>query len=98
MDASRYRSYFLRPIDPRHRQYEALRAAVVDEQPMQEVAQRFGYRYDTVRSLVSRFRHQLEAGLLPPFSLRPLGADRRARWLRVSPHLRRRSPRRTRAA
>jgi len=79
MDASSYRSFFLQPTDPRHRQYEALRAAVVDEQPMPEVAQRFGYRYDTVRSLVSRFRHQLEAGLLPPFSLRPLGAGRRDR-------------------
>jgi hypothetical protein len=79
MDASRSRSFFLQPTDPRHRQYEALRAVVVDEQPMQEVAQRFGYRYDTVRSLVSRFRHQLEGGLLPPFSLHPIGADHRAR-------------------
>jgi len=79
MDASGYRSFFLQPTDPRHRQYEALRAVLVDEQPMQEVAQRFGYRYDSVRALVSRFRHRFDAGQLPPFSLRPIGADHCAR-------------------
>ena len=79
MDTARYRSFFLQPTDPRHRQYEALRAVVIDELPMQEVAQRFGYRYDTVRSLVSRFRRQLDAGLLPPFSLHRSAADRHIR-------------------
>lgn len=79
MDGSCYRLFFLQPTDWRHRQYEALRAVLVDEQPMQEVAQRLGYRYDTVRALVSRFRHQLDAGQLPPFSLSPTGADHRVR-------------------
>jgi len=97
MDASHYRSFFLQPTDPRHRQYEVLRAALVDEQPMQEVAQRFGYRYDTVRSLVSRFRHQLDAGQFPPFLLHPTGADRRVRWPRVPQPNPKRSPRRMHA-
>jgi hypothetical protein len=44
MDASRYRSFFLQPTDPRQRQDEVLRAVLVEGQPMQEVAQRFGYR------------------------------------------------------
>jgi len=71
MDPARMRSFFLKPSNPLQRQYEVLRAVLVDEQPMQEVAQRFGYRYDTVRTLVSQFRHQFTAGQLPPFSPRP---------------------------
>ena len=73
MDTARYRSFFLQPCDPRHRQYEALRAVIVDEQPMPQVAQRLGYRPDTVRALVSRFRQQLDAGQRPPFSSRRSG-------------------------
>ena len=71
MDAAPLRSFFLQPSDPLHRQYEVLRAVLVEEQPMQEVAQRFGYRYDTVRALVSQFRRQFTAGQLPPFSPLP---------------------------
>lgn len=70
MDAARMRSFFLQPGDPRQRQYEVLRAVVVEELPMQDVAQRFGYRYDTVRALVSQFGRQFAAGQLPPFSPR----------------------------
>lgn len=97
MDGSRYRSFFLQPTDPRQRQYEALRAVLVDEQPMQEVAQRLGYRYDTVRALVSRFRQQHAAGQLPPFSSHPTAGDRRA-WQSQRRQQRRRSPRPMHAA
>ena len=69
MDAALLRSFFLQPSNPLHRQYEVLRAVLVEEQPMQQVAQRFGYRYDTVRALVSQFGRQFAAGPLPPFSL-----------------------------
>lgn len=69
MDAALLRSFFLQPSNPLHRQYEVLRAVLVEEQPMQEIAQRFGYRYDTVRALVSQFGRQFTAGQLPPFSL-----------------------------
>jgi hypothetical protein len=71
MDAAFLRSFFLKPSNPLQRQYEVVRAVVIDEQPMQEVAQRFGYRYDTVRALVSQFRRQFTAGQLPPFSSLP---------------------------
>jgi hypothetical protein len=71
MDAALLRSFFLKPSNPLQRQYEVVRAVVIDEQPMQEVAQRFGYRYDTVRALVSQFRRQFTAGQLPPFSSLP---------------------------
>ena len=76
MDSARYSSFFLQPTDPRHRQYEALRAVLVDEQPMAAVAQRLGYRHDTVRALVSRFRQQFAANQVPPFSFHPTAADR----------------------
>ena len=68
MDAALARSFFLQPSNPLQRQYEVLRAVVVQELPMQEVAQRFGYRYDTVRALVSQFGRQFAEGQLPPFS------------------------------
>ena len=67
MDDPRYRTFFLQPTDPVHRQYEALRAVLVEQQSMHDVAQRLGYRYDTVRALVSRFRGQFDSGTLPPF-------------------------------
>jgi|HubBroStandDraft_3_1064219.scaffolds.fasta_scaffold848966_1 hypothetical protein len=98
MDGSRYRYFFLQPTDPRHRQYEALRAVLVDEQPMQEVAQRFGYRYDTVRALVSRFRQQHDARQLPPFSSHPTAADRTTWRSQQLQRQRRRSPRPMHAA
>src|SRR5450755_758562 len=69
MDAALLRSFFLQPSNPLHRRYEVLRAVLAEEQPMREVAERFGYRYDTVRVLVSQFREQFAAGQLPPFSL-----------------------------
>jgi hypothetical protein len=71
MDDARYRTFFLAPTDPMHRQYEALRAVIVEQQPMQDVAQRLGYRYDSVRALVSRYRGQFDSGTLPPFSPPP---------------------------
>jgi hypothetical protein len=67
MDDTRLATFFLRPTDPTHRHYEALRAVLVEQQPMQDVATRLGYRYDTVRALVSRFRRQVAAGQPPPF-------------------------------
>lgn len=67
MEGTPYRSFFLEPTDTLHRQYEALRAVFVEQRPMQEAAQQFGYRYDTMRALVSRFRRQCETEQLPPF-------------------------------
>ncbi len=75
VDDGRYSSFFLQPTDPAHRRYEVLRAIFVEHQPMADVAQRLGYRYDTVRTLVSDFRHQLDGGQVPPFSPPRAGAD-----------------------
>ena len=53
MDLSRA---FLSPRNATHRQYEALRAYLVDREPQAEVAQRFGYTLGSFRVLVHEFR------------------------------------------
>jgi hypothetical protein len=75
VDDGHYQTFFLQPTETAHRHYEVLRAILVEHQPMTEVAQRLGYRYDTVRTLVSDFRHQFDAGHVPPFSPARAGAD-----------------------
>ncbi len=61
--ADRHRAFFLRPSLPAHRLYEALRAVVVDGEPVRTVAPRFQYTPGSLAVLCSRFR----AGALPPF-------------------------------
>jgi transposase len=50
------RRFFLEPISPRHRMYEALRAFFLGERSAQDVARAFGYAYGALRNLASRFR------------------------------------------
>ena len=50
--------YFLRPGNPTHRQYEALRAYFVEALPSHEVARRFGYSPGSFRVLCHQFRAQ----------------------------------------
>ena len=59
----RHRAFFLRPSLPAHRLYEALRAVIVDGEPVRSVAPRFHYTPGSLAVLCSRFR----AGALPPF-------------------------------
>lgn len=51
---------FLTPRNATHRQYEALRAYLVDHVPQAEVAQRFGYTVGSFRVLVHQFRQDPE--------------------------------------
>lgn len=53
---SREASFFLAPEKPLHRQYEALRAYVIDGLSSVEVARRFGYTPGAFRVLCHRFR------------------------------------------
>ena len=48
---------FLKPANPTHRQYEALRAYFVDGLPSREAAERFGYTPGSFRILCYQFRH-----------------------------------------
>jgi hypothetical protein len=47
---------FLRPVNPTHRQYEALRAYFVEKLPSAEAAARFGYTVGSFRVLCHEFR------------------------------------------
>ena len=51
------RNFFLSPQFPMQRQYEALRAYLVDEEPSADVARRFGYSAGAFRVLCYQFRH-----------------------------------------
>jgi hypothetical protein len=52
--------FFLEPSHTRQRQYEALRACLVEKLPSREVARRFGYQPGSFRVLCYRFRHHMD--------------------------------------
>lgn len=58
MDDKHCREFFTQPTHPCHRQYEALRAIFLEGHSQKEVADRFGYGYDSFRQLVHTFRQQ----------------------------------------
>lgn len=58
MDDARCREFFSQPTDPYHRRYEALRAVFVEGQSQKDVAERFGFEYNSLRQLVYEFRQQ----------------------------------------
>lgn len=68
MDDPRWQQFFSDPQAAPQRRYEAIRAVTIDQQPMAEVAERFGLTYGTVRNLVSQFRACIRQGRTPPFS------------------------------
>ena len=70
MEGDRDSQFFLEPQQTFHRQYEALRAVVVEGQPLEPVAVRFGYKVSTLQSMVSRFRADRRCGVTPPFFAR----------------------------
>jgi len=51
------RDFFLSPQFPMQRQYEALRAYLVEDEPSADVARRFGYSPGAFRVLCYQFRH-----------------------------------------
>jgi hypothetical protein len=74
MDGSLTNRFFLEPKLTFHRQYEALRAIFVEGEPLDQVAERFGYKSSTLRSMACRFRGACRRGVTPPF-FSPTGAD-----------------------
>lgn len=58
-------SYFQQPLSSRQKQYEAIRAIVIEKLPVEEVAQKFGYKPATVYSLL----RDAKAGKLELFPL-----------------------------
>lgn len=78
MNDSTFRNFFLQPVSPRQRQYEALRCVFVDGLAQQQAAARFGYDYDGFRQLVHSFRQAFADGA-PPFSIGPVRAAPKGR-------------------
>jgi DNA-directed RNA polymerase specialized sigma24 family protein len=60
MDDTAYREFFEQPTQTYHRRYEALRAVFVDQRSQKEVAQVFGFSYDSMRQLVREFRQRCD--------------------------------------
>ena len=67
MDDPHCRQFFAQPNQPYHRQYEALRAVFVEGRSQKDVAELFGYSYDSFRQLASAFRRGCRAEQPPPF-------------------------------
>ena len=65
---------FLTPANSTHRQYEALRAFLVDGLSSQEAARRFGYSPGSLRVLACQFRKNPHR----PFFLPPAKGPQRA--------------------
>lgn len=74
------KAFFLDPRSPKQRQYEALRAYVLEERPAAEVAQQFGFTENSLYALA----HDLRTGQLELFPQRPTGPKDR----RVTPYVR----------
>ena len=73
MDDELCRQFFLQPQETSQRRYEALRAFFLDGLPLAEVADRFGYRRSSLKSMVCRFRASCTNGGPPPFFFRTDG-------------------------
>lgn len=65
MDDTAIRRYFTQPTQTYHRQYEALRAVMVDGRSQKEVAEAFGFQYGSFRLLVYEFRRSFVAERQP---------------------------------
>src|SRR6266700_6349473 len=59
-ELSQLRRFCLRPRLPKHRQYEALRAYLVEGQPAKNVARAFGYSLNSFHVLCHHFRREPE--------------------------------------
>jgi hypothetical protein len=69
------RRFFLEPQLTFHRRYEALRAVFVEQRPLGEVAEQFGYKPTALSVMVGRFRAQCRHERIPPFSFPMAGGD-----------------------
>jgi hypothetical protein len=74
MDGSHIKEFFLEPRQTFQRQYEALRALFVDDESLERVAKRFGYKPSTLRSMASRLRVDWRRGETTPFFFRTAAA------------------------
>ena len=83
---SSHAKYFLNPINPMHRQYEALRAVFVEGKSIEEAAFLFEYKPSTLRNLCAEFRKNPQRSFFlvnktgpKPRTDQPLAVKRRQR-------------------
>ena len=83
---------FLNRLRPITASTEALRAFFIEGRRLHDIAQQFGYRETSLRSMVCRFRAQVQAGEVPPFlGNRPWGAPSASLKAQNQPSRRRQS-------
>jgi hypothetical protein len=75
MDDLLCRQFFFQPNDTWHRRYEALRAFFIDGRSLKSIAEQFGYRLSSLKSIVCRFRASCDNGTPPPFFGRMRAVD-----------------------
>ena len=61
MDDAAFQRFFTQPTQVYHRQYEALRAVIVDGKSQKEAAEAFGFQYRSLRQLLYEFRRSFDA-------------------------------------
>lgn len=61
MDDTAFRRFFTQPTQVYHRQYEALRAVMVEGRPQKQAAAAFGFQYRSLRQLIYEFRRSFAA-------------------------------------
>lgn len=74
MDDTFCRHFFLQPQGNHHRRYEALRAYFVEGRPLVAIADQFGYRLSSLKSMVCRFHAACSNGGPAPFFFRSSAA------------------------
>ena len=62
MEDTAMRRYFTQPTQTYQRQYEAVRAVIIDGRSQREVAEALGFEYGSIRQLLHAFRRFCEAG------------------------------------
>ena len=60
MDDTAFQWYFTQPTHTYQRQYEAVRAVIMDGRSQKEVAEAFGFEYGSIRQLLYAFRRSCE--------------------------------------
>lgn len=61
------KEFFQNPVEPMHKQYEALRMFFVDDKTAEQTADRFGYTTNTIYTLIRDFRAKKKQGIENPF-------------------------------
>jgi hypothetical protein len=91
VDLSDPARFFLEPTQPRHRQYEALRAYFVEKRPPREVARAFGYTPGSFSVLCHHFRRDTDRAFFADPRRGPQEQPKKSRACRLIIEMRKRN-------